>query len=149
MNDKLKEMLIKHEGYKLAKYSDSRGIATIGVGHNVVANPLPTAMAEYLRDNGEITDSMVEELFESDVGHALDGCHTLYPDYDNFTENRQNALCDFIFNVGIGTAKAFKHTNICINTGDWDGAADGILQSQYAKQVHHRAIEVAQLLREG
>jgi lysozyme len=106
-------------------------------------------MAEYLHDNGEITIEMLEELFESDVGHALDGCHKLYPDYDNFTENRQNALCDFVFQVGIGTAKTFKHTNACINSGDWDGAADNLMDSEYAKQVPSRAKEVAQLIREG
>ena len=149
MNDKLREMLIKHEGYRLAKYSDSRGIATIGVGHNIISNPLPTAMAQYLHDHGEITIEMLEELFESDVGHAIDGCNKLYPDFLTFSENRQNALCDFIFNVGVGTAKQFKNTNACINEGDWDGAADGLKDSQWYHQVHGRADEVIKLIREG
>ena len=149
MNEKLKELITRHEGYRTRIYKDTRNIPTVGVGHNVVANPLPENMAEYLHDNGEITPAMVEELLENDVAHAIDGCKKLYPVFLTFSENRQNALCDFVFQVGLGTAKTFKHTNTCINTGDWDGAADNLMDSEYAKQVPKRAQEICDLIRKG
>ena len=142
MNDKLKEMLIKHEGYRTSIYKDSRGIATIGVGHNLISNPLPENMAEYLHDHGEITIEMLEELFESDVEKAEASCKRLYVHFPDISENRQNALIDFVFNVGEGTARTFKKTNACINASDWDGAAGNMEDSQWFVQVKGRAKEI-------
>lgn len=149
MNDKLKEMLTRHEGYRKTPYNDIKGIKTIGIGHDIVSNPLPSDMADYLKDNGQITDDMVERLLEQDVEIAQIGCRKLYPKFNDFSENRQNALADFLFNVGLGTARSFQQTNLCINLGNWKGAGDHLMDSQYAKQVHKRAFEIADLLRNG
>jgi lysozyme len=149
MNDKLREMLIRHEGYRKIPYADVKGIKTVGVGHNLVANPLNSAMAEYLQEHGELTDEMISDLLEDDVEVAQIGCRKLYPKFDDFSENRQNALTDWVFNVGLGTARSFHQTNLCINLGNWQGAADHLIDSEYARQVHKRAFEISDLIRNG
>jgi lysozyme len=149
MNAKLKEMLERHEGRRSEIYKDIKGIQTIGVGHNLVANPLPTEMRTYLIANGQITDAIIDDLLEDDVVIAEKGCEKLYPDFYKMSENRMNGLTDFIFNVGYGTAKTFRKANACINSNDWDGAADNMMDSQWAVQVKGRAREVCDLIRNG
>jgi lysozyme len=150
MNDKLKDMLIRHEGKRNRPYKDSQHIATIGIGHNIEASPLPPDIAEFLIENGRITDEMVFKLLDNDVQTAELSCKRLYPDFDEFTENRQNALIDFIFNVGEGTALKFKKTNVYINNGEWRAAADEMKNSDWYHQVQkERSDEIISLIRFG
>ena len=92
---------------------------------------------------------MIDILLDEDIEDAITDCKRLYPGFESFTESRQDALIDFLFNVGYGTAKTFKTTNGYINAGEWEKAADGLLNSLYAKQVGKRAEEIAEMLREG
>ena len=149
MNEKLKEMLERHEGRRSEIYKDIKGIQTIGVGHNLVNSPLPPEMRTYLIGNGKITDEMIDELLEDDVVIAVKGCEKLYPDFYSMSENRQNGLTDFCFNVGYGTAKQFKKANNAINSQNWSQAAIELKDSQWAVQVKGRATEVIKLIQEG
>lgn len=92
---------------------------------------------------------MVDILLDQDIEDAITDCEKLYPGFGNFSDSRQDALCDFLFNVGYGTAKTFKTMNGYINAGQWDEASDALLRSLYAKQVKGRAKEIAQMLRDG
>jgi lysozyme len=145
----LKQLLTKHEGRKNKPYKDTKGLATIGIGHNIDAKGLPDDIYAFLEANGYITDEMIDRLFDEDIRDAAFDCKRLYPGFDDLTEARQNALIDFVFNVGHKTASTFKNTNRAINEERWDDAADGLLASKYARQVGKRARDVAEMLREG
>lgn len=145
----LRDMLKRHEGVKLKPYRCTAGKKTIGVGHNIDAKGLPDDIQAYLDDYGCITDDMVDILLDQDIEEAISDCVRLYPQFHSFTESRQDALIDFLFNVGRSTALTFTNTNKAINEGRWDDAADGLLKSRYAKQVKGRANEIAEMLREG
>lgn len=135
MNESLRKLLIRHEGWRNTPYKCARNFLTIGVGHNYTVNPLPKEMEEFLFDNGYLTNQMVEQLFQSDVLAATRDCKRLYKEFDSFSENRRNALIDFVFNVGYQTARSFIKTNKAINSGDWKLAAEGIRSSLYWKQL--------------
>ena len=145
----LREMLEQHEGRKKKVYRCTAGKRTIGVGHNIDAKGLPPDIEAYLDDYGEITDEMIDILLDDDIEDAITDCKRLYPAFESFTEPRQDALLDFLFNVGYGTAKTFKTTNGYINAGEWEKASESLLASLYAKQVKGRAKEIAEMLREG
>ena len=149
MNDKLKAMLTIHEGKRVRPYADSVGIKTIGCGHNMEAKPLPSDIQAFLDANNYITDEMIDRLLVSDVRDATTSCEALYDDFPNFSENRQNALIDFLFNIGLGSARKFIHANYYINHGEWENAADALLDSTWAKQVHSRATDITELIRSG
>jgi lysozyme len=146
MNENLRTMLIRHEGYEFVPYKCPAGYRTIGVGHNYDANPLPKDMQKYLDLYACITAKMVERLLEADCHIAEEACKRLYPCFDEFIQERQDALVDFLFNVGEGTAKTFKQTNKAINEGRWGDAAKGIRASAYYKQVGKRGEEIARML---
>lgn len=142
-------MLKRHEGVKLKPYRCTAGKKTIGAGHNVDAKGLPPDIQAYLDEYGEITDEMVDILLDQDIEDAISDCIRLYPGFRSFSDARQDALIDFVYNVGYGTAKTFANTNKAINEGRWDDAASGLLASKYARQVGRRAKEIAEMLQEG
>jgi lysozyme len=143
------ELIEKHEGRRKKVYKDSRGFRTIGVGHNIDGKGLSPDIEAYLEDHGEITDLMIDILLDQDIEDAITDCERLYPAFSTFSENRQDALIDFLFNVGYATARTFVNTNKHINSGEWEKAHDGLLASLYAKQVKGRAVEIAKMLKEG
>lgn len=147
MIQKLKDMLKRHEGYRNYVYPCPAGASTIGWGHNIDANPLPKDIAGYLDANGTISPEMAERLLDMDIAAALRSCRKLYPEFDEFTEPRQMALADFLYNVGEGTARTFRVTNKRINRGDWEGAARGLESSLWYKQVGNRSREIVKLIR--
>ena len=148
-HENLKEMLKRHEGIRTKPYQDTVGKKTIGVGHNIDASPLPEEMASYLAEHGEITTAMIDALLEHDIKLATEGCEILFPAWKAFSDNRQDALIDFVFNVGLGTAKTFVHALASIRAGDWSIAADEMQNSKWYKQVHRRGIEICRMIRIG
>lgn len=147
MIPKLKDMLKRHEGYRNYIYPCPSGHQTIGYGHNIDANPLPKDIAGYLDANGTIRPEMAERLLDMDIAAAIRSCRKLYPEFDEFSDTRKMALIDFLFNVGEGTAREFKVTNKRINRGDWKGAAVGLENSKWYKQVGNRSREIVKMIR--
>lgn len=149
MEEELKSVLEDHEGRKNRVYKCTAGKRTIGIGHNIDAKGLPDDIEAFLEDEGYITEDMIDELFLMDIKDAEKDARKLYPSFDSLSDRRKIALIDFVFNVGYGTAKTFLNTNKAINRGDWEKAAEGLLNSKYARQVGRRAEDIADMLTEG
>lgn len=145
----IEELLTRHEGKSLKPYKCPAGKKTIGYGRNIDAKPLPREMADYLKEHGEITNAMSNELLHQDILAAEAGCMLLFPDFYNFAPARRNALVDFVFNVGLGTARKFKKTVAAICLGDWDTAADEMENSSWYRQVGGRAREICEMIKNG
>lgn len=150
INDQpLREMLKRHEGLSLKPYKCPAGRLTIGYGHNIDAKGLPNGIAAYYQEYGEITPRDAEILLTQDIEEALKDCRSLYPGFDGFTINRKRALIDFLFNVGLTTARKFKKANAAINGGDWQTAAAEMKDSQWYTQVRDRAHDIVTLVGGG
>jgi lysozyme len=147
--DRLKATIAGHEGTRYVPYLDSEKIKTIGIGHNMESSPLPEYMMVYLTDQGRISDLMVGTLFAWDIDLTLRNCVILWPGFDKFTETRQVALADFMFQMGLAGAGKFHHANEAINGGRWDEAAACMLDSLWAQQVPNRAKQITDMVREG
>jgi lysozyme len=147
--DHTKETLKRHEGYRNFPYSCSAGHTTIGWGHNIDANSLPKDMAGYLSAKGTITQGMAERLLDADIKVAVDSCKALYPHFDEASDNRQDALINFVFNVGIVGARKFKQATKAINEEDWVRAAFEMKDSDWFSQVGNRATEICKVIQEG
>jgi lysozyme len=142
------ELIEKHEGRRKRKYRCPAGAWTIGVGWNMDANPLPEDIAAYLKQHGEITEKMIDRLLVISVKRATEDCHYLFPDFDNFTENRRMALVDFVFQLGLTRAKRFVHSIAAMNTGRWEEAAARMRESLWFRQVPKRAATITKMIEE-
>ncbi len=133
--DALREQLIRHEGIRLRVYRDSVGIETIGVGRN-------------LRDVGiSYGEAMI--LLDHDIDAATAGLVRAMPWTLGLDLVRFQVLVNMAFNLGVSRLLGFVHTLDAIKRGDYSDAADGMLASQWARQVGHRAEELARQMRTG
>lgn len=130
----LKERLTRTEGRRNRPYVDTVGKSTIGIGHN-------------LTDKG-ISDHIVDILFSEDINQAEVEVQSIAI-YKNLDPIRQTVLLDMVFNMGINKVLEFTRTLGYLSRGDFNGAADEMLLSTWAKQVGARAIELAQIIRTG
>lgn len=143
------DLIRRHEGLRLKPYFCTGGARTIGYGWNMDAHPLPDDIAACLRVNGEITQDMAERLLDISTDTAIRQAWVIFPQFGEFSERRQMALVDFLFNVGAGTALTFKKALAAIYAGDWDKAADEMTDSRWFKQVGNRSREIVEMIRNG
>ena len=61
----------------------------------------------------------------------------------------KEGLINLCFNMGISSLMAFKRTFSYLRSGDFGKAADELLDSRYANQVGQRAVDVADMIRDG
>lgn len=131
----LRDELTRDEKQVLFPYKDTVGKLTIGVGRNISDRGISHDEAQFMLDNDI-------KLVESDLNSKL-------PWWVNLTDNRQRVLANMCFNLGINRLLGFKNTLGFIRTGQYNKAADGMLQSLWAKQVGARATRLADLMRKG
>ena len=67
----------------------------------------------------------------------------------SLSDNRYNALVDMMFNLGKPRFLTFKKMIKAVECGDFDTAANEMLDSKWARQTKSRAIELSNLIREG
>lgn len=147
--EKLNRMIDRHEGNRLKVYRCSAGRRTIARGWNLDSNKLPKRIQDYLDKNKCITPEMSDELLIISVDRAISDCYRLFPEFDSFSDNRRLALIDFVFQVGLTTARTFIHTIAAINREHWEDAAARMRESRYAHQVPGRAGEIIDMIEMG
>jgi lysozyme len=141
-------MLVRHEGLSLKPYVCTAGFLTIGVGHNIEANPLPEFMKAYLDENGEITHSMASILLASDLEQCFDEAE-LFPFFEELNEARQAVVISMIFNLGLPRFMLFKKLISALSVKNYEAATKEMLNSRWAKQVGMRAKELAHMMKTG
>ena len=132
---KLIDTLRRHEGVKNTLYKCTSDKWTIGVGRN-------------LEDVG-LSEEEIDFLLLNDIIRTKDLMYNYMSWHKDLDEVRQEALINFVFNVGIGTAMKFKNGMSSLEEGDYPSAAAHMLDSAWAKQVGDRAIEITQMIETG
>ena len=132
---RLIETLRRHEGVKNTLYKCTSDKWTIGVGRN-------------LEDVG-LSEEEIDMLLLNDIVRTKELMDDYIPWHSDLDEIRQEALINFVFNVGIGTTIKFKNAMAALEEHDYDTAATEMLDSNWAKQVGSRAIEITQMIKTG
>ena len=132
----IEETLIRDEGRELAVYADTLGNLTVGIGHLVIAK-------DGLFEGDTISDERCEELFQRDLDNAIADCKRIYPAFDGFPEQAQQAIVNMMFNLG-GKMEGYKHFNNLVNLQCWDDVADFLLEKfpRWYEQVGRRAMRI-------
>jgi len=123
--DKIKEMLVKHEGLVCHVYDDSLGYKTIGVGRCLDKNGISEDEAMYLLDN--------------DIKRVIESLDKHWHVWRSFPEKAQMVCVDCTFQMGITGWMAFRHTRALMEMECWIEASEEILRSKYANQTPNRA----------
>ena len=123
IDDRIKNLIKKHEGFRPYVYYCSQGYPTGGYGHAFL-------------DRSPISHAVASLLFEEDFARAAS-------DYDKLSVSldpvRRAVLYDMLFNLGLSRLRRFKKMLKALRSGDYVKAAAEILDSEYARQVGGRA----------
>ena len=133
----LREMIKRHEGVETHAYKCSQNKTTIGVGRNI--DP----------DGGiGLSEAEIDYLLNNDINRCI-GELSGFVWFPDLNQERQNAIIDMVFNLGITRFKGFKNAIAAMSKSDFDTAADEFYDSRWAKQVGNRAIEICEMIRKG
>tara|TARA_B100001094_G_scaffold73267_1_gene69549 strand:+ start:5034 stop:7193 length:2160 start_codon:yes stop_codon:yes gene_type:complete len=131
-------MIKQHEGLRLNKYNDSRGFPTIGYGHLVERN-------ENISDT--ITESQADSLFEKDYQDHKKAAMKI-PGYTNASVQQKAALIDLTFNMGPEWVDGFPKFKEAFASGNYDVAANELIDSNWYSQVNTRGPVIVDLIRD-
>jgi lysozyme len=135
---KLQDELIRDEGLRLTAYRDTLGHLTIGVGHLILRGEHFTT----------ITREQAMALLDQDIAIAERRLSNIFPSWRSIDEVRQLAMLNLTFNLGYKLA-AFKRFLHAAKFGDWEKAADQLMQSRWYKQVKLRGPRIVHAIRTG
>lgn len=141
----LERRLAIEEGDKLVAYLDTKGILTVGRGHNCRAKPV----IGIVKPGDTITQEQDDALFEDDVAEACAELDKHLPWWRNLDSDRQNVMIDLAFNMGINTLRTFHNTLSYVKNGMWEQAAEGMKHSLWHEQVGARAVWLENAMRKG
>lgn len=136
--DKLHSDLMRDEGLMLTPYRDSLGYMTVGVGHLIKKGESFT----------KITRDQAMEILDRDIEIAERNLTTIYPKWVELDEVRQRCMLNLSFNLG-GKLAQFKKFLHSLSLGNYDRAADQLVQSKWYKQVKSRAPRIVYAIRNG
>lgn len=133
--ERLKQILIKHEGLRLKPYTDTVGKLTIGVGRNLDDRGISKDEALYMLENDiKIVEKEAREIFEN---------------FDQLDDVRQEVILNMLFNLGKAKFLSFKKFIQAVKERNFEKAADEMLNSKWARQVGKRAQELSFAMRNG
>lgn len=142
--------LILHEGLKLNPYKDTKGLLTIGIGRCIETNPFTYEEIKAVGDwqNG-ITRNAAYMLCKNDIIRCINELKKNISFFEKLDQERQYVLIDMCFNMGINKLLCFKKMLSALGIGNYNKAAEEILNSSYAKQVGKRADRLSNCIKTG
>ena len=144
------QRLIIHEELRLQPYFCSKGKLTIGVGRCLETNPLTAEEEKVVGDwKHGITRNAAIYLLRNDIKNIYRVLKKYLDFFDKLDAERQYALIDMAFNIGVHGLLKFKKMLKAMRKGDYDNAAEECLNSQYAKEVGIRAKRIAATIKTG
>ncbi len=117
---------------------NSQGVPVCGWGHA-------------LNEESVIPAEVAQIFFQLDFSKAKRDLKNLFEFYElpNIGPTRNAVLLHMLFNIGLDKVRGFEKMLTALQNEDFDTASDEMLDSQWAKQVGERAIEMARMMRTG
>lgn len=111
------------EGNKSKPYKDTRGVLTIGIGHNL--------------EDG-LCSAAIEVQFEHDLGVVLNGLNRTLPWWISQPPAVQRVLANMAFELGIAGLLNFHRFLAALQTSNYSSAILELQDSDLASQVPSR-----------
>ncbi len=124
--------LIVDEGLRLKPYRCTAGKLTIGIGRNL--------------DDVGISEEEAIFMCERDISRCVVSAETIFKEFWYFSEERQRAIVNMIFNLGESRFKTFGKMIAAIRAKQWDQAALEAKSSKWYNQVGSRAVRIVKML---
>ena len=141
--EKLRAEIANDEGIKHEIYLDHLDLPTFGIGHLVLKTD-----EDYGAEVGTpVSEERVNECFDNDVKTVIKDCEKLYKNFDDLPEDVQRIIANMMFNMGRPRLSKFKGMKRNVDEGNWNGAADEMVDSKWYRQVTNRAERLVNRMR--
>lgn len=134
----LLEDLRRQEGFREEAYLDTVGVWTIGYG-----------FTEDVRPGDTITRDEAETYLRERAMVAVSDARKLCPTFDQLDPVRQAVMANLAYNLGYRRLAKFRNTLARLAAGDYVGAANGMKNSLWCRQVKTRCTELVEEMRTG
>lgn len=136
----IKEDLKRHEGVKYEVYLCSEGLPTAGIGHLLEDD------TEY-NVGDAVSKELVDEWFVVDFEEAVTDCCAVFLNFASLPEQVQRVLVNMAFNLGRTRLGQFKNMIKAVNEGNFEKAAEEMIDSRWYRQVGRRSEELVEIMR--
>ena len=132
---KVKQQLIKHEGFRSKSYLCTAGKTSIGFGRNLTDKGITKQEAKFLLKN---------DIFEC----AIDLDTFIFPgQFKTWPDELQHAMIDMRFQLGMTGFRSFKKMIAALRIYDRVAAAAEAIDSEWYRQVPGRAKIIVGMIR--
>ncbi|OZI64628.1 glycoside hydrolase family protein [Bordetella genomosp. 4] len=138
LQDQLTTQLRRDEGEVLHAYQDHLGYWTLGIGRLIDK-----------RKGGGITPDEAAYLLANDINRVSTEVSERLPWFESLDEARKGVLLNMAFQMGVNGLLGFKNTLAMVARHDYAKAADGMLNSLWARQTPDRALRLSKQMRTG
>lgn len=132
-----KQLIKKHEGFSQFAYQCQAGKTTIGYGRNIDKN-----------GGVGISELEADILLNSDIDRILGDLYT-FTWFSGLNHARKSALVDMVYNLGFAGFCKFNDVISAFERHDFPAASRAMIDSRWAEQVGNRAVELAELIKNG
>lgn len=137
-DEKTKDAIKEHEGFRSKAYQCSEGHWTVGWGHKI-------------DEHTEVCDSCVNRWFLEDYMQARDIAEQLLVEFNclHLSPARKSIIINMAFNLGYPRLRKFKKMWAALTTEDYETAAAEMQDSQWFNQVKGRARELIKCMKQN
>ena len=132
------ETLKRHEGVHQYAYRCPAGYWTIGAGRNIDEN-----------SGRGLSDDEIDYLLQNDISLSMDELQNTFSWFGELPKQVQGVLVNMHFNMGLYTLRKFRNMLDALERGEYNRAADEMLDSNWADQVGNRALELSDIVRQS
>ena len=129
----LLEKIKHHEGFVEHVYDDSLGIPTIGYGF---------AIKDLILD-----EDIAEEILIRKLEKLKKNANSRFKWLEDMPQEVQEVVINMCYQLGIRGVSKFRKAISAMQEGDWEEAADEMLDSLWARQTPNRAKELSDIVR--
>mgnify|MGYP003136751757 FL=1 len=129
----LLEKIKHHEGFVEHVYDDSLGIPTIGYGF---------AIKDLILD-----EDIAEEILIRKLEKLKKNANSRFKWLEDMPQEVQEVVINMCYQLGIRGVSKYRKAISAMQEGDWEEAADEMLDSLWARQTPNRAKELSDIVR--
>jgi len=134
--NQVKEMVKRHEGYRLEPYRCTENKLTGGYGHVI----LPGEEVPTTKEGWDV-------IFEADFDKAVEGAARICEGM-SMPDKKFGVWISMCFQLGENGTSKFKNAIAAAKEKNWELCSKELLSSRWHQQTPHRCEELADIIRE-
>ena len=134
--NEIKEMVKRHEGFRMEPYKCTMNKLTGGYGHVILpGEEVPTTKEGW------------ESIFDADFDKAVEGAARICEGMD-LPDKKFGVFISMVFQLGEKGTSMFKNALAAARDKKWELCAMEMIQSKWHQQTPHRCEELADIIQE-